>query len=90
MPSTINSSRRKDGEGFTRLSVLVHPRLGPVDPEAVLDAFRNILEALRPAPIKLWAEAGTVRVRRQAPILTQAGKLVPLLHLAGTIDPGGD
>ena len=71
----------EDHEGFTRLTVLAHPRLGPLDEEAVLDTVYTLLAGIKPRDAKVWREAGTLRLRRAPPLLTPAGKFMPLHHL---------
>jgi hypothetical protein len=85
----------EDEQGFTRLSLLVHPRLEIADEAAVVAAT---LEALGQSSVAadlaraVWARSGTLRVRRQEPVWTARGKLMPL-HLAERAsrqaDPGG-
>ena len=72
---------QEDPEGFTRLSVLVHPRLGPIDEDAIRE---RVEQTLAPAgwPItRVYREAGTLRVHRTAPMMTTAVKVMPLHHL---------
>lgn len=71
----------EDGEGFTRLTVLVHPRLGAVDEAAILDCVQRALED-EAEVARVFTQAGTLRVRRAAPMLTKAGKLMTLHRLA--------
>lgn len=82
-PTDFQLLEQEDEDGFTRLYILVHPRLGPVDEDAVL---RCVNETLRPAQTvgsNVWTTAGTIQVRRAPPRLTGAGKLMPLHHLGG-------
>ncbi len=80
-PTDYQLLEEEDRDGFTRLSVLVHPRLGPVDTAAVVDCVERTLSGTHPTRLGVWQEAGTIRVRRQAPVITKAGKLMPLHHL---------
>lgn len=70
----------EDGAGFSRVAVVVAPRVGPVDERAVVDA---VLDALaRGAPSAdlaraVWQRAGTLHVRRAEPVWTARGKLMP-------------
>lgn len=69
----------EDRNGFTRMSVVVSPRVTVTDEHAVVEAF---LGALGTGPIRsLWTQAGTLRVKRQEPVWTARGKMMPL-HLA--------
>jgi hypothetical protein len=77
-PTDFQLVEEEDGTGFTRLSVLVHPRLGVVDDAAVLACVRETLAALHPTNARVWAETGTLRLRRDAPRFTRLGKLMTL------------
>ena len=68
----------EDTEGFTRLNLLVSPRIPIADDAEVVAA---VLEHLVGGPHTMWAQARTVRVRRIEPIVTSRGKMTPL-HLA--------
>jgi hypothetical protein len=74
----------EDPDGILRLSLLVNPRLGTVDPDAVRAAF---LDALARQPgvsaggVTMWRRAETVRVVRRPPVATGAGKILPF-HVA--------
>ena len=81
-PTDYQLLEEEDAEGFTRLTVLVHPRLSGVEEQAVLQAVEETLQGLSLAHSAVWQEACVVRVRRGAPLLTAAGKLMPLHHLA--------
>ncbi len=72
----------EEGEsGLPRVSLLVSPRLGPVDEAAVLRAVIERLAA-RDAGHQLmamiWRDGETMRVVRQEPIATNAGKILTL------------
>ncbi len=75
----------EDERGFTRLSVIVSPRVELQDEAAVVDM---VLEELgrggADAGISrtIWHQAGTLRVKRMEPVWTSRGKLLPL-HLGG-------
>ena len=74
----------EDGAGFTRVVVIVSPRVGPIDEGAVIEA---VLSGLRGASLGtavgggVLGAAGALQVRRAEPIVTLRGKLLPL-HLA--------
>jgi hypothetical protein len=63
------------------LSLIVSPRLGPLDESAVIT---TVLEAMTgqgfgaDAARKIWSQVGTLRVSRTEPVLTGRGKLMPL------------
>jgi hypothetical protein len=67
--------------GRSALRLLVHPAIGPLDPDAVADAFLQAIgggsEAERVMELE-WRQTGLLRVERRPPQATQAGKI---LHL---------
>jgi hypothetical protein len=77
-PTDFQLVEEEDSNGFTRLSVLVHPRLGIVDDAAVLGCVSETLAALHPTNARVWIETGTLRLRRDAPRFTRSGKLMTL------------
>jgi hypothetical protein len=76
-------------DGRSRLRLLVDPKVGPVDPEAVAAAF---LSAIGPGSGVerlmglVWKEARVLEVERRAPLPTRAGKI---LHLHQERTPAG-
>jgi hypothetical protein len=74
----------EDEAGFTRLFLVVSPRVLIPDEATVIDV---VLEGLRQSGVgadfarAIWTQAGTLRVRRMEPVWTARGKLMPL-HLA--------
>jgi hypothetical protein len=61
-----------------RLSLLVHPDVGPLDPEAVADAFLQALgrgSDVERVMTLAWREAGILRVERRPPEATAGGKI---------------
>jgi len=74
----------EDDQGFTRLSLVVSPRIEIGDETAIIE---TVLEALgRGSPAAdlaraVWSQARTLRVKRMEPVWTARGKLMPL-HLA--------
>jgi hypothetical protein len=70
----------EDGRGFTRLDLVVSPGVR-------LDREGDVLEVLLQAlpndhgVRQLWSQAGMLRIRREEPVWTERGKLMPL-HLA--------
>ncbi len=72
-----------DEHGIARVTLLVHPRLGAVDEARVVNAMLETLagETAGGAMMaELWRDAGTLRVRREAPSATGEGKVLPLRH----------
>jgi hypothetical protein len=78
----------EDKQGFTRLSLLISPRVNIDDERVVIEA---VLEALEQSSVAanlaraIWAEARTLRVKRMEPVWTAQGKLMPL-HLAQSVE----
>jgi hypothetical protein len=74
----------EESDGFTRLSLVVSPKIRlPDEPsviQTVLDGLRQSGDAGDLARAT-WRQAGTWRVKRMEPIWTARGKLMPL-HLA--------
>jgi hypothetical protein len=75
---------QEDERGFTRLSLLVSPKVEIENESEVIEA---VLEALRRGSVaadlarSIWSQAGTLHLKRMEPIWTARGKLMPL-HLA--------
>jgi hypothetical protein len=78
-----------DGDGRAALRLLVHPRLGPLDSTAVVDAFLAALAGAGSDRVRelQWRQSGMLAEERSVPRLTPAGKV---LHLhqerAGTAE----
>ena len=77
-PTDYQIVEDEDAQGHPLIRLLVHPRLGPIDPGAVAEA---LLGAIGGGPgvervVELaWRDAGLVRVERRAPVATQTGKI---------------
>ena len=74
----------EDSRGLTRLRLLVSPRLGNLDEQDVADTFIQLLKTGEYSPeswaqsgTQMWAQARIVRVRREYPIATRSGKILP-------------
>jgi hypothetical protein len=83
-PLDYQLMEEEDEQGFTRLSLIVSPRIELADEQAVV---QTVLEALGRSSVAadqarvIWRQAKTLRVKRMEPIWTARGKLMPL-HLA--------
>jgi len=69
----------EDEKGFTHMDVLVSPSLGEVDEKKVIDAVYDSLRKRsigRNLSFEMWKDAGTIRVRREKPIVTKRGKIL--------------
>jgi len=85
-PLDYQLAQEEDGRGFTRLVLLVHPRLELADEGAVaatvlaeLGRGDDAAELAR----AVWQQAGTLVVRREAPRCSPMGKFMPLVTLGG-------
>lgn len=69
----------EDERGFTKLTLLVSPRVALDSERAVIEAVLEALEQIATESDRaVWQQAQTLRVRRQEPIWTGRGKLMPL------------
>lgn len=69
--------------GILRLLLIVSPSVGPVDEEKVCQTFLEELArggGISQFGAAMWQRAGTVSVRRQRPVATKVGKILPF-HL---------
>jgi hypothetical protein len=74
----------EDADGFTRLSLIVSPKIAIADESDVIDEVREALgRSSGGADLarSIWSQARTFRVKRMEPIWTARAKLMPL-HLA--------
>jgi hypothetical protein len=77
----------EDARGFTHLSLVVSPRVGTVDEQAVVRSFMGLLKHSEASPeswaqsgTEMWNQSGMVRVVRDFPMPTASGKVLPF-HL---------
>jgi hypothetical protein len=67
--------------GISQVSLIVSPAIGQIDEEVARETFLRELERDGGLErVKTWRRAGTLRIRRQSPIATTAGKILPF-HL---------
>lgn len=79
----------EDEIGFTRLNLLIHPRLDLPGEAAVIGAIMDALgkgSAGADSARAIWRQAGTLRVKRMEPIWTARGKFMPI-HVVRKPDP---
>ncbi len=76
----------EEGEdGILKLSLIVSPGIGPVDAERMRHTFLEELGrdgGFTRLQTELWRRAGTIQVKRQWPVATKAGKILPF-HVVG-------
>ncbi len=79
-PGDYQLVEEEDDNRQTRLTVLVHPEVGELDEQRLLAALQKGLANATTdrAGVRIWQEAGTLRVRRQVPYSSQRGKTLPL------------
>jgi hypothetical protein len=71
----------EDEQGFTRLSLVISPKI-EIEDEA--EVVQTVLEALgrgsdaADQARALWSQAGSLQVKRTEPVWTSRGKLMPL------------
>src|SRR3990172_10719669 len=70
--------------GLTHLDLIVSPRVGPVDEKAVINTFIKSLKNAEDSPeswaqsgTEMWTQADIIRVKRDNPIPTKRGKILP-------------
>jgi hypothetical protein len=71
----------EDEQGFTRLYVLIDPRIQLPDDQTVVSVILSALSESSPtgdATRRVWEQMKTIRIRRTVPLLTARGKLLPL------------
>ncbi len=73
----------EDEQGLTRLSLVISPRVRIDDERAVIDTVLQALSRMNSGAEgarAIWAQAGSLRIKRAEPFWTSRGKLMPL-HL---------
>ena len=90
-PQDFQLLEDEDADGLTRLTLLVHPDLDVAREEELIEVMLKELTTGSLAggqAASLWQQAETLRVRRQPPIWTERGKLIPIrsaaIHGAGS------
>ncbi len=74
----------EDIRGLTRLKLLVSPRLSDINEKVLAERFIKLLRSGKLSPESwsesgsdMWIQARTIRVKRQYPIPTRSGKILP-------------
>ena len=80
----------EDSRGLTRLRLLISPHVGKVDEQELAETFIQLLKRGENSPESwsqsgsdMWAQARTLRVKREYPIPTRSGKILPF-HIIKT------
>ena len=79
----------EDEEGFTRLSLVVSPKIRITDETKVIETVMDSLargSVGASLSVAIWDQAGSFRVKRREPVWTSRGKLMSL-HVARDTDP---
>ena len=72
---------QEDEKGFTRLYLIISPRVEIQDEQQVIEVVLNALgksSAMANAARTVWQDAGIFRIKRAEPVWTQRGKYMPL------------
>jgi hypothetical protein len=80
-PGDYQLVEEEDGDGRTRLTLRVHPKITGLDEGKVIARLTEHLAAgswEKQFQVQVWHEAGTLRVRREAPHASERGKILPL------------
>jgi hypothetical protein len=79
----------EEEDGLPRVSLLIAPRVGPLDENVVMEAFFQAVSfadwSRRMAD--QWRQSGTLRVLRREPYVTRVGKILPL-HVLSPVARG--
>jgi hypothetical protein len=74
----------EDAKGLTHLQLLVSPRVGEVNEAKVLDRFMTLLRRGEASPeswaqsgVEMWRQSSMVTVKRDYPVGTASGKILP-------------
>ncbi|HEY7322514.1 MAG TPA: hypothetical protein VIE89_33535 [Candidatus Binatia bacterium] len=85
-PGDYQLVEEEDGNGLSRLSLVVHPEVGALNQEKLLQRLREGLYQVsrdtRFMP-RLWQDAGTFKLTRAIPYTSHRGKILPL-HITRT------
>lgn len=90
IPTDYQLVEEEAPDGRPLLKLLVHPRLGPLDAEAVREDFlaglgsRTIVDRLMETA---WREAGLLTVERRPPLQTKQGKVLHFHVLGSKVAP---
>jgi hypothetical protein len=85
-PGDYQLVEEEDGAGRTRLTLRVHPKIANLNEEKIIARLSEHLASgswEKQFQVRVWREAGTLRVRREAPHASERGKILPLHAKAG-------
>ena len=81
---------RENEQGFTRLHLVISPHIEIEDEQAVVETLQVALRRSSPAADaarSVWQQADTIQIKRQMPLTTARGKLMPLYIQRAAQDP---
>lgn len=76
----------EDERGIIHLIVFVSPKVGSIDERSFIKTIHDELKKggdSQKVMTEVWSQAGTIKVKRNYPILTKTNKLYPLFILPG-------
>jgi hypothetical protein len=83
-PGDYQLAEEEDESGQTRLTLRIDPRVGDVDEAVLITRLRQALGSgswQKEFQARVWDRAGTLRIKREPPVASARGKIVPLqLH----------
>jgi len=80
-PGDYQLVEEEDGNGQTRLTLVVHPQVGDVEEHRILARLRAELAKRSRGDrfmTDVWVQAGTFNIRREVPYASPRGKVLPL------------
>lgn len=80
-PGDYQLVEEEDKDGRTRLTLRVHPNIAHLDEAKIIARLREHLASgswEKEFQVRVWHNAGTFRVRREAPHASGRGKILPL------------
>ena len=80
-PLDYQLMEQENEQGLVRLYLLIHPRIEIADENQVLETIYHALSNSSPmadAARTVWQPSQTIQIKRQIPLLTAGGKLMPL------------
>ena len=92
-PGDYQLVEEEDGNGQTRLTLVVHPQVGDVEEHRILARLRAELAKRSRSDrfmTDVWAQTGTFRLKRAVPYASPRGKILPLHIFKATKDLSGN
>jgi hypothetical protein len=80
-PGDYQLVEEEEGNGQTRLTLVIHPQVGNLSEEKVLARLLETLAQGSPGNAfqsRVWKQAGTLKIQRRIPLASARGKILPL------------